>query len=220
MPASTGAIPAGSRRSTDAGYQVITFDNRGHGESGKLYDPAAYPAPEMAEDARRLLDHLGIASAGHGLFDGRRASPPSSTIAHPERVRAVVLAGLAANMIKGVGGSEAIAAGARSAVARRCHRSRRRVFRIFAEQTKSDLKALAACMRSSRAEDHRGRTRPDPGAGAGGRRRSDDIAGPVEPLVEAIPGAKGVVLPRRNHMNAVGDRQHKEAVIKFFNSIA
>ena len=39
---------------TEAGYQVIAFDNRGHGESGKLYDVSAYPAAEMAEDARRL----------------------------------------------------------------------------------------------------------------------------------------------------------------------
>ena len=48
----------------------------------------------------------------------------------------------------------------------------------------------------------------------------DEIAGPVQPLVDAIPGAKGVVLARRNHMNAVGDRQHKDEVIKFFNSIS
>ena len=47
----------------------------------------------------------------------------------------------------------------------------------------------------------------------------DDIAGPVEPLVEAIPGAKGVVLPSRNHMNAVGDRQYKTAVLEFLKSI-
>ncbi|MGE0240890.1 MAG: alpha/beta fold hydrolase, partial [Parvibaculaceae bacterium] len=49
---------------------------------------------------------------------------------------------------------------------------------------------------------------------------ADEIAGAVQPLVDAIPGAQGVVLPRRNHMNAVGDRQHKEAVIRFFSSIA
>ena len=42
------------------GYRVIAFDNRGHGESDKLYDRALYCAPLMAEDARRLLDHLAI----------------------------------------------------------------------------------------------------------------------------------------------------------------
>src|SRR3712207_3352183 len=46
-----------------AGHRVIAFDNRGHGHSGKLYDPAAYASSFMAEDARRLLDHLGIERA-------------------------------------------------------------------------------------------------------------------------------------------------------------
>src|ERR671916_3088546 len=46
---------------TQAGYRVIAFDNRGHGQSDKLYDPAAYHSAVMAKDGRRLLDHLGIA---------------------------------------------------------------------------------------------------------------------------------------------------------------
>ncbi len=45
------------------GFRVIAFDNRGHGASEKLYDPEAYTGPEMAEDARRLLDHLGVEKA-------------------------------------------------------------------------------------------------------------------------------------------------------------
>ena len=43
----------------------------------------------------------------------------------------------------------------------------------------------------------------------------DDIAGDVATLVAAIPGARGITLPNRNHMNAVGDRGYKEAVIDF-----
>ena len=38
-----------------AGFRVIAFDNRGHGQSEKLYELADYGAPIMAEDARRLL---------------------------------------------------------------------------------------------------------------------------------------------------------------------
>jgi len=45
------------------GRRVIAIDNRGHGQSEKLYEPERYGAPTMAEDARRLLDHLGIARA-------------------------------------------------------------------------------------------------------------------------------------------------------------
>jgi len=46
-----------------AGYQPITFDNRGHGASRKLYDAQLYFAHEMARDAKRLLEHLGIGRA-------------------------------------------------------------------------------------------------------------------------------------------------------------
>src|SRR5688572_7403274 len=46
-----------------AGFRVIAIDNRGHGTSEKLYDTAVYGAAMMAEDARRLLDHLGIQRA-------------------------------------------------------------------------------------------------------------------------------------------------------------
>lgn len=43
-------------------HRVIAFDLRGHGKSGKPYDPASYGA-EVVQDAIRLLDHLGIRRA-------------------------------------------------------------------------------------------------------------------------------------------------------------
>jgi pimeloyl-ACP methyl ester carboxylesterase len=205
---------------TEAGYQVITFDNRGHGSSGKLYDVAAYPAPEMAEDARRLLDHLGITKTlVMGYSMGARISA-FLTINHPERVRAAVFSGLAENMIKGFGRSELIAEALEAPSLEAVTDPEARTFRAFAEQTKADLRALAACMRSERAKvalADLARIRVPVLVVAG---EVDDTAGRVEPLAEAIPGARGVVLARRNHMNAVGDRQHKEEVLKFFNSIA
>jgi pimeloyl-ACP methyl ester carboxylesterase len=48
---------------TGAGHRVVALDNRGHGKSQKLYDPNLYFAHEMADDARRLLDHLEIERA-------------------------------------------------------------------------------------------------------------------------------------------------------------
>ncbi|WP_119268602.1 alpha/beta fold hydrolase [Taklimakanibacter deserti] len=204
----------------DAGYQAITFDNRGHGTSTKLYDDAAYPAPEMAEDARRLLDHLGIPQVlVMGYSMGARIAA-FLTVNHPERVRAAVFAGLAENMIKGFGGSEPIAQALEAQSADTITDPGARVFRLFAEQTKSDLKALAACMRSERQKITPAELREISVPVLVVAGEADEIAGRVQPLVDAIPGAQGVALPRRNHMNAVGDRQHKEAVIKFFNSIS
>ncbi len=90
-----------------------------------------------------------------------------------------------------------------------------RSFRIFAEQTRSDLKALAACIRSSREKITLGELRgiTVPVLVVAGDK--DDVAGDVDTLVAAIPGARGVVLPNRNHMNAVGDRGYKDAVLAF-----
>lgn len=43
-------------------YRVITLDVRGHGRSGKPYEPEKY-GMEMVRDVIRLLDHLGIEKA-------------------------------------------------------------------------------------------------------------------------------------------------------------
>ena len=113
-------------------------------------NPRLYPPTEMAEDARRLLDHLGIAQADvMGYSMGARVAA-FLTISHPERVRRAVFAGLASRMITGVGGAEAIAQALEAASRDEVTDPGARSFRIFAEQTKSDLKALAACIRSSR----------------------------------------------------------------------
>ena len=180
---------------TEAGYRVIAVDNRGHGESEKLYDPAQYSATMMAEDAGRLLDHLGIARAAvMGYSMGARITA-FLTMLRPEKVLRAVFAGLAERMVLGVPGAEAIADGLMAETSRDVKDPGARSFRIFAEQTKSDLKALSACMRSSRVKikpEALARIRCPVLVVAG---EVDDVAGPVQPLVELIPGATGVTLP-------------------------
>ena len=200
---------------TDGGRLVVTFDHRGHGQSEKLYDSALYPAAEMAEDARRLLDHLAIPVADvMGYSMGARVAA-FLAINHPQRVRRAVFAGLAQRMITGVGGAEAIAEALEAPSRDEVSDPAARSFRIFAEQTKSDLAALSACIRSSRekiAAEELARIRVPVLVVAG---ENDDVAGDVETLVNTIPGARGLTLPGRNHMNAVGDRGYKDAVLAF-----
>ena len=74
---------------TRAGRRVIALDNRGHGASSKLYDPAAYHSAIMAEDVRALLDHLGIGRADvMGYSMGARIAA-FLALAYPARVRGV-----------------------------------------------------------------------------------------------------------------------------------
>jgi len=198
-----------------AGRRVITLDNRGHGASQKIYDPAFYSAAEMAEDARRLLDHLGLDQADiMGYSMGARIAA-FLCINHPSRVNRAIFGGLASRMITGVPGSDLIAAGLEAPSLAHVTDPEARSFRIFAEQTKSDLKALAACMRASRVKV----TAADlaritvPVLVVAGEK--DDIAGDVETLVSAIAGAKGLTLSGRSHMNAVGAKDYKQAVLDF-----
>ena len=198
-----------------AGLRVITMDNRGHGRSTKFHDPAAYRLELMAEDARGLLDHLGVATAiVMGYSMGARIAAWLA-ISHPARVSKAILGGMAGNISGGLTGGEEVAAALEVASLDAVQGAVPRSFRAFAEQTRSDLKALAACIRTSRRkislEDLARIACPVLVVIGDG----DDIAGPMEPVLAAIPGARGVILPNRNHMNAVGDRVFKEAVLAF-----
>src|SRR5262245_63512789 len=112
--ASTAAVnwvfPGWMTTLTKARRRAIALDNRGHGASSKLYDPAAYHSATMAEDVRALLEHLGIARADvMGYSMGARIAAYLA-LAHPERVRSVVLGGLGSRLVDGVGLPESIAA--------------------------------------------------------------------------------------------------------------
>ncbi len=92
-----------------------------------------------------------------------------------------------------------------------------RQFRAFAEQTKSDRRALAACIRGSRQTLSRAEVAAiaAPTLVAVGTR--DDVAGSAQDLAALIPGAKALDIPGRDHMLAVGDKVFKQGVIDFLN---
>lgn len=200
-----------------AGRRVIAPDNRGHGASEKLYDPALYDASTMAEDLRRLLDELAIPQADVlGYSMGARLSALLA-IGHPARVRSAVLAGLAGAMISGVPGTPEVIAALEAPSLASVSDPVGRSFRRFAEQTGSDLAALSACMRSSRAviAPEALRRIACPVLIVVGD--ADDLAGPVQPLADAIPDAETLVLRGRDHMKAVADQQFKLAVLDFLD---
>jgi pimeloyl-ACP methyl ester carboxylesterase len=202
----------------EAGFRVIIIDNRGHGESEKLYDPALYDASAMAEDAARLLAHLDIGQAHvMGYSMGARIAA-FLTVHHPALVRDVVFAGLAERMITGFSNAPDIAAALEAPSITDVASSDARAFRYFAELTKSDLRALAACIKTSREKitaEMLAAIKLPVLVVAG---TADSVAGEVAPIVAIIKGARGVSLPDRNHMNAVGDKTYKREVVAFFGA--
>ena len=200
-----------------AGRRVIAVDNRGHGRSAKLYRLEDYGADIMADDAAGLLAHLGLARADvMGYSMGARITA-FLALRHPAVVRSAIFGGLGINMVRGVSGTGPIAAALEATSIDDVVNPTARTFRAFAEQTKSDLRALAACIRSSRAPI----TAADvariacPVLVAVGE--TDVIAGRPGDLAALIPGAEALVIPGRDHMKAVGDRVYKEAVVSFLD---
>ena len=202
---------------TRAGRRVIALDNRGHGASTKLYDPAAYHSAVMAEDVRALLDHLGIERADvMGYSMGARIAA-FLALAHPQRVRSAILGGLGIHLVDGAGLPRVDRRGAGGALARRRVTTDGRMFRAFAEQTKS---------RPAGARGLHPRLAPD----AVTRARSATIRMPVLIAVGSEDydrrlgrGAGGAAcrarrrstFPGRDHMLAVGDKVFKQGVLDF-----
>ncbi len=198
-----------------AGRRVIALDNRGHGASSKLYEARDYHTSVMAEDARALLDHLGIARAHvMGYSMGARIAA-FLALAHPGRLNTVVLGGLGLHLVDGIGLPQSVADALEAPLLADVTDATGRMFRAFAEATKSDLKALAACIRGSRQVMTRAEAAglTVPALICVGTR--DLIAGDPHALARLIPGARAFDIAGRDHNLAVGDKTYKQAVVNF-----
>ena len=203
----------------EAGYRTIAIDNRGHGHSSKSHDPKDYHPSAMAGDALALLDHLGLTDAHvMGYSMGARISA-FLAMAAPQRVRSLVFGGLGDGMVKGVGDWDPIADALLAPDPASITHARGAAFRKFADQTKSDRLALAACIQTSRdlvkPQDLRLLNMPVLVAAGS----LDDISGDPFELAAMMPDAGGFVIEGRDHMMAVGDRSFKRAVLAFLERV-
>ena len=200
---------------TKDGRRVIALDNRGHGQSAKLYDPTEYHTSRMAEDVRALLDHLDISRADvMGYSMGARITAYLARD-YADRVRSAILGGLGLALIEGAGLPERIADALEAPDIADVTEEQARLFRAFADQTKSDRRALAACIRGSRqtlTREQAASIRVPMLIAVGTK---DTIAGSADALAALIPGARAVSIPERDHMLAVGDKVFKAAVLAF-----
>ena len=202
----------------DAGYRVIALDNRGHGESTKFYDEDDYRLFRMAGDVHELISQLGLRNPHvMGYSMGARIT---ATLAHShgDELGKIILAGNGFNMIEGGFDSSDIRDGLLAASIEATTTDIGRDFRFFSEQTKSDLRALAACIMGGRAHipaetflGIQNETLVTIGT-------EDTVASGGERLAALIPNARFEPIPKRNHMNAVGDKVYKRNVIEFLAS--
>ena len=200
---------------TQAGRRTILFDNRGHGESQKLYDPQAYATERMARDAVNLLDHLGVRRADvMGYSMGARISAFLAR-ERPERVRALILGGLGIHLVDGVGLPLGIADAMEAPSLASLLDPVQRMFRAFAEQNRSDLRALAACIRGSRqtlTREEVGEILAPTLVAVG---TADNVAGDAEALAALFTKGAALDIPGRDHNRAVGDKVYKAGVLEF-----
>lgn len=133
--------------------RVLALDCRGHGESEKPHDPAAYAGTAMADDVVALLDHVGVGEADIMGYSMGGFLTASLLVRHPTRFRSAILAGVG-DMVNQGGPdpersrriAEAMLVPSAEAIADPVART----FRRFAERNGNDLAALAALQRAER----------------------------------------------------------------------
>jgi pimeloyl-ACP methyl ester carboxylesterase len=80
-------------RIAERGYRVVMPDLRGHGDSAKPHDPAAYPPDVLTDDAFALVEHLGLTDYDLGGYSlGARTTV--RTLARGAKPGRAVVAGI------------------------------------------------------------------------------------------------------------------------------
>jgi pimeloyl-ACP methyl ester carboxylesterase len=203
---------------TQRGFQVIGPDVRAHGRSEKFYRPEDYTTAILSGDILSLMDHLRVARAdliGYSMGGGIVLQ---LAMDHPERVRTVVVGGIADSLLPGSPDAEApreIAAALEADDPAAIAGPMARLFRDFAEKGGGDLRALAAMMRGPGWPGHLEPLRPVACPVLIVTAGQDEIMAGAERLLRAIPHARLVTIPDRNHNTVVGDPRFKEAALQF-----
>jgi pimeloyl-ACP methyl ester carboxylesterase len=201
--------------------RVIALDQRGHGESAKLYDPEAYAREKLAGDALALLDHLGVRRADvFGYSMGTRTAL-ALALAAPERVSNLILGGVGGKLLEpqppqtGMTLAEAMLADDPETITPAMLKS----FRQFADEQGEDRKALAAVTQVKNPPFDRSAMAalPMPVLVVAGQ--GDTGAGDPDGLAQAFAHGRGVTLPGCDHFSAIPHAGAKAAVFDFIDGV-
>ena len=199
------------------GQRLIALDLRGHGESGKPHDPAAYGRDILLGDITGLLDSLGVEWANvFGYSMGARLAL-AMAIHERERVGYLILGGVGGALFDPPPPGEPMAQAMEAASPDLITEPMLKSFRHFADEQGEDRLALAAFSRA-RGEpvtrDHVRAVSAPTLVVAGSR---DELAGDPHGLAALIPGAKAVALMGCDHFNAIPHGLLKATVFDFLD---
>jgi pimeloyl-ACP methyl ester carboxylesterase len=202
-----------------SGRQVVLLDARGHGESDKPHDPAAYAGGAMVRDVAGLLDFLELewvhlVGSSMGSFVAMRLAPTEP------RVRSLVLGGAGMGQIRtrrpeaALRIAEALEADEPATITD----ATARAFRNFADATGADRLALAAVQRSGNpfpSLEDLGRIAVPTLVVNGDR---DTLVCQPQALAEAITGARAKLVPG-DHLSAVVKPEFRQAIVDFLGGL-
>lgn len=199
------------------GLRAIALDLRGHGESSKPHESAAYSEDQLIADVIGTMDALDLGSVDlMGYSMGARLAA-AAALARPERFERLILGGVGdrwfAPSPAGHPMADAMEVADPDAISDPLLKS----FRRFADEQGDDRQALAAFARAPRtpmrAEVLDALNLPTLVV-AGAR---DMLAGSPEELAAHIRGARAVVLPGCDHFSAIAHVLFKAAVFDFLD---
>jgi pimeloyl-ACP methyl ester carboxylesterase len=220
-----------------AGSRVVLWDYRGHGRSEAPAEPGAYRIEQVVDDLARVLDAMapGEPAVLAGLSFGGLASLHFA-LAHPERVRALVLVGSG----PGFKNPEA-QAGWQASIERTCSFIERRGMQALVERAgattvgrRPELPAARAAARAIAAQDPRGVAlfaRHISGPAPPVIDRLGEIRAPAlvvigeddtdyqraaEVMTAKLPDARRVAIPRAGHMVNLEEPEAFDAAVLDF----
>ena len=210
--------PGVARALLTDGRQVVALDARGHGQSSKPHDPAAYGGGAMVRDAAALVDHLGLETVdvcGYSM-GGLTAR---AFVGSDPRPRSVVLGGIGERVTGSAWRERAPAVAAALLVDDPATITEPvpRAFRKFVDYSGGDRRALAAFQQARGQGNLRVGPITVPALVLAGDR--DELAGSPEGLAAAIGGARVQRVPG-DHLTAVLDPAFAQAIVDFFDEVA
>jgi pimeloyl-ACP methyl ester carboxylesterase len=196
--------------------RFAALDCRGHGESAKPHDAAAYTRELMIGDVFALMDHLNIERANLMGYSMGAYLALAAALAKPERIGDLIVGGVGGAMFAPARPNAPLVEAMEAKNADEISDPLARSFRQFADDQGEDRLALAACAKA-RTEQIAGSVSEikAPTLVVAGAR--DELAGDPNELAARISGARAVTLPGCDHFSAIPHALFKAAVFDFLD---